>query len=174
MQAMEAPDYVRSLMAMGVTQVAIAQKTEIPQPTISRIARGVVKDVPSRRSRRLQALWELEKAQREQREAVGENRDGRMNPRHHSSRPKLRTAAGAPNAFLSRCTITISPLCHRMANTEMQTTSTWRPLTSTFRTARMWVLSWTSPRANFLTGVFMATSFLFFAQTDMATDGNLK
>jgi hypothetical protein len=58
--SMEAPDYLRALLASGMTQAVIAQRTSIPQPTISRIARGKVKDVPSRRGRKLEALWELE------------------------------------------------------------------------------------------------------------------
>ena len=56
----EPSDYLRQLLASGLTQAAIARRTGIPQPTLSRIARGVVKDVPSKRSRKLVALWELE------------------------------------------------------------------------------------------------------------------
>ncbi len=57
---MEAPDHVNALLSSGMTQAVIAQRTGIPQPTISRIARRVAKDVPSRRSRKLQELWEQE------------------------------------------------------------------------------------------------------------------
>ncbi len=57
---MEASDYLRELLASGLTQAVIAEKTGIPQPTISRIANGRVNDVPSKRSRKLHALWELE------------------------------------------------------------------------------------------------------------------
>ncbi len=57
---MEASDYLRELLAAGMTQSVVAERTGIPQPTISRIARGRVKDVPSKRSRKLHALWELE------------------------------------------------------------------------------------------------------------------
>lgn len=59
---MEASDYLRELLAAGMTQTVVADRTGIPQPTISRIARGRVKDVPSKRSRKLHALWELEVA----------------------------------------------------------------------------------------------------------------
>ena len=56
---MEASDYLRDLLAAGLTQVAIATETGIPQPTLSRLATGRTKDMPSRRSRKLEALWEL-------------------------------------------------------------------------------------------------------------------
>ncbi|OUM01648.1 hypothetical protein [Variovorax sp. JS1663] len=62
---MEAPDYLRALLASGMTQVAISEQTSIPQPTLSRIARGKAKDVPSKRARKLQALWELRLGGRE-------------------------------------------------------------------------------------------------------------
>jgi len=53
---MEAKDYVEAIRAHGLTQVQIAEKTGIPQPTISKIARGDVADVMSRNYRALQAL----------------------------------------------------------------------------------------------------------------------
>lgn len=56
---MEAQDFLRGLLAAGMTQAAVTQQTGIPQPTLSRLARGVTTDLPSRRVRKLQALWEL-------------------------------------------------------------------------------------------------------------------
>lgn len=53
---MEARDYVTALIEAGLTQQQIAERVDIPQPTISKIARGDVKDVLSRNYRRLQAL----------------------------------------------------------------------------------------------------------------------
>lgn len=53
---MEAKDYVEAIRAHGLTQVQIAAKTGIPQPTISKIARGDVADVMSRNYRALQTL----------------------------------------------------------------------------------------------------------------------
>lgn len=53
---MEAKDYVNELMAAGLTQTQIAERTGIPQPTISKVARGAVDDVLSRNYRRLQDL----------------------------------------------------------------------------------------------------------------------
>lgn len=53
---MEARDYVRALVEAGWTQSAIAEKTGIPQPTISKVMRGDVADVMSRNYRKLQAL----------------------------------------------------------------------------------------------------------------------
>lgn len=55
---MEARDYVNALIERELTQQQIADRTEIPQPTISKIARGDVKDVLSKNYRRLQALYE--------------------------------------------------------------------------------------------------------------------
>lgn len=53
---MEARDYVKALVEAGMTQIAIAEKTGIPQPTISKVMRGEVADVMSRNYRKLQAL----------------------------------------------------------------------------------------------------------------------
>jgi len=53
---MEAKDYVLAIREHGLTQDQIAEKTGIPQPTISKIARGDVADVMSRNYRALQAL----------------------------------------------------------------------------------------------------------------------
>jgi transcriptional regulator with XRE-family HTH domain len=55
---MEARDYVAALIERGLTQQQIADRVEIPQPTISKIARGEVKDVLSRNYRKLQALYD--------------------------------------------------------------------------------------------------------------------
>ena len=55
---MEARDYVLSIRSRGLTQGQVAQKTGIPQPTISKIERGEVSDVMSRNYRALQALHE--------------------------------------------------------------------------------------------------------------------
>ena len=56
---MEAKDYVDAIRKMGLTQAQIAEKTGIPQPTISKIERGDVSDVMSRNYRALQSLHEL-------------------------------------------------------------------------------------------------------------------
>lgn len=56
---MEARDFLLGLLAVGMTQAAVTEQTGIPQPTLSRLARGVTTDLPSRRVRKLQALWEL-------------------------------------------------------------------------------------------------------------------
>lgn len=53
---MEAQDYVVAIRAHGLTQAQIAEKTGIPQPTISKIERGDVADVMSKNYRALQAL----------------------------------------------------------------------------------------------------------------------
>lgn len=53
---MEAKDYVTQLLAAGLTQIKIAERTGIPQPTISKVFRGDVDDVLSRNYRRLQEL----------------------------------------------------------------------------------------------------------------------
>ena len=53
---MEARDFIAALIGAGLTQSEIAKKTGIPQPTISKVARGDVTDVMSRNYRKLQAL----------------------------------------------------------------------------------------------------------------------
>lgn len=53
---MEAKDYVHAIRSAGLTQAQIAERTGIPQPTISKIERGDVKDVMSKNYRALQAL----------------------------------------------------------------------------------------------------------------------
>jgi predicted transcriptional regulator len=53
---MEARDYVNELRHWGLTQAQIAERTGIPQPTISKIARGEVEDVLSKTYRRLQTV----------------------------------------------------------------------------------------------------------------------
>lgn len=53
---MEAKDYVDVIRKLGLTQAQIAEKTGIPQPTISKIERGDVSDVMSRNYRALQSL----------------------------------------------------------------------------------------------------------------------
>jgi len=54
---MEARDFVEGLVGAGLTQTQIADRCGIPQPTISKVARGDVKDVLSANYRRLQALY---------------------------------------------------------------------------------------------------------------------
>jgi predicted transcriptional regulator len=68
---MEARDYVLALRRWGMTQAQIADRTGIPQPTISKIERGAVEDVLSRNYRSLQTVHQEEKAKRpdEQRDA---------------------------------------------------------------------------------------------------------
>lgn len=53
---MEAQDFVRELVGSGLTQSQITERTGIPQPTLSKVLRGDVKDVLSRNYRQLQAL----------------------------------------------------------------------------------------------------------------------
>lgn len=53
---MEARDIVKALLETGLTQSEIAEKTGIPQPTISKVFRGEVADVLSRNYRKLQEL----------------------------------------------------------------------------------------------------------------------
>lgn len=53
---MEAKDFVHAIRAAGLTQAQIAERTGIPQPTISKIERGDVKDVMSKNYRALQSL----------------------------------------------------------------------------------------------------------------------
>ncbi len=53
---MEARDYVQALIDAGMSQKAIAEGSDVPQPTISKIYRGQVKDVLSVNYRKLQAL----------------------------------------------------------------------------------------------------------------------
>lgn len=53
---MEARDFIAALVQAGLTQQQIADRTGIPQPTISKVLRGDVADVLSRNYRKLQAL----------------------------------------------------------------------------------------------------------------------
>lgn len=53
---MEARDYVLAIRRRNLTQAQIAERTGIPQPTISKIERGEVEDVLSRNYRALQRL----------------------------------------------------------------------------------------------------------------------
>lgn len=53
---MEAHEFIHALIAAGLTQSQIADRTGVPQPTISKVMRGEVKDVMSRNYRRIQAL----------------------------------------------------------------------------------------------------------------------
>jgi len=53
---MEARDFIAELVRAGLTQVQIAERTGIPQPTISKVLRGGVDDMLSRSYRKLQAL----------------------------------------------------------------------------------------------------------------------
>lgn len=53
---MEAQDFVRELVDRGMTQSQIAERTGIPQPTLSKVLRGDVKDVLSRNYRQLERL----------------------------------------------------------------------------------------------------------------------
>lgn len=56
---MEAKDLIDSILACdGWTQLRIEERTGIPQGTISKVARGVVKDMLSRNYRQLLALYE--------------------------------------------------------------------------------------------------------------------
>jgi predicted transcriptional regulator len=64
---MEAKDFVTDLLKWGLTQVQIAERSGIPQPTISKIARGEVEDVLSRNYRSLQHVHEAEKKRRARR-----------------------------------------------------------------------------------------------------------
>jgi predicted transcriptional regulator len=59
---MEARDFVVQLQAWGFTQAQIAERTGIPQPTVSKIGRGAVEDVLSRAYRSLQAVHAEEAA----------------------------------------------------------------------------------------------------------------
>ena len=54
---MEAKDYLAAIRDRGLTQAQVAEKTGIPQPTISKIERGDVADVMSRNYRSLQNLY---------------------------------------------------------------------------------------------------------------------
>lgn len=54
---MEAKDLLAAIRATGMTQAEVAAKTNIPQPTISKIERGDVEDVMSRNYRALQSLY---------------------------------------------------------------------------------------------------------------------
>lgn len=53
---MEARDFINALTGLGLTQSQIAERTGIPQPTISKVARGDVADVMSRNYRKLKVL----------------------------------------------------------------------------------------------------------------------
>jgi transcriptional regulator with XRE-family HTH domain len=69
---MEAKDYVAAIRGRGLTQAQIAEKTGIPQPTVSKIERGEVSDVMSRNYRALQNLHaELEKEDGDEPVAAG-------------------------------------------------------------------------------------------------------
>ena len=49
---------LQQIRSTGLTQAEVADKTGIPQPTISKIERGAVEDVMSRSYRALAALHE--------------------------------------------------------------------------------------------------------------------
>ncbi len=68
---MEAKDFVNELQAWGLTQTEIADRSGIPQPTISKIARGEVDDVLSRNYRSLQQVHQVESASRQRQGAKG-------------------------------------------------------------------------------------------------------
>lgn len=53
---MEAKDFISEILRAGLTQSQIAERTGIPQPTISKVVRGDVADVLSRNYRKLEAL----------------------------------------------------------------------------------------------------------------------
>jgi transcriptional regulator with XRE-family HTH domain len=53
---MEARDFISDLLAKGLTQAVIAERTGIPQPTISKVVTGRVSDVLSTNYRKLEAL----------------------------------------------------------------------------------------------------------------------
>lgn len=53
---MEAKDYLQAIRKRGLTQAQVAERTGIPQPTISKIERGDVADVMSKNYRSLQQL----------------------------------------------------------------------------------------------------------------------
>ena len=55
---MEARDLLAAIRSHGLTQAQVAERTGIPQPTISKIERGDVGDVMSRSYRALQSLHE--------------------------------------------------------------------------------------------------------------------
>lgn len=55
---MEAREFIEHLCGMGMTQQQIAERTGIPQPTISKVLNGKVEDVLSANYRKLQALYE--------------------------------------------------------------------------------------------------------------------
>ena len=55
---MEAKDFISALIGHGLTQSQIAERTGIPQPSLSKVLRGDVDDVLSRNYRKLQALHE--------------------------------------------------------------------------------------------------------------------
>ncbi len=53
---MEARDFISALIEHGMTQSQIAERTGIPQPSLSKVLRGEVDDVLSRNYRKLQSL----------------------------------------------------------------------------------------------------------------------
>lgn len=55
---MEAIDLIEALRRAGLTQTEIAERSGVPQPTISKVSRGEVRDVLSRNYRALQRLWQ--------------------------------------------------------------------------------------------------------------------
>lgn len=68
---MDPIDYLRAIRAFGLTQAQVAERTGIPQPTISKIERGEVADVLSRTYRALQTLLAELQGERAQPNAVG-------------------------------------------------------------------------------------------------------
>ena len=73
---MEARDYVKALIEAGLTQVQIAERTGIPQPTISKVYRGDVDDVLSRNYRRLQEVHDAVMAERAAAAATADASEG--------------------------------------------------------------------------------------------------
>lgn len=59
---MQAKEFISDLIQSGLTQQNIAESTGIPQPTLSKVLRGDVKDVLSRNYLKLQTLHKQRRA----------------------------------------------------------------------------------------------------------------
>jgi len=66
---MNAQDFLRQVRAYGLTQVQVAERTGIPQSTISKIERGAVRDVLARNYIALETLLKQLKRKRKPMEA---------------------------------------------------------------------------------------------------------
>jgi len=90
---MEAKDYIRAIRKAGFTQAQIAERTGIPQPSVSKIERGDVSDVMSRNYRALQSLHDEVVPKEPQAQAPAASKGARNNRRDRQDKFRNKPAA---------------------------------------------------------------------------------